>query len=90
MLFLLSRCNLVHSTILWSETLFIHFYVALYLEQDSPEVHANAAETLSAITRYAPPGLAAKISSPRYSFIFFVSFSDFMCSKPKKNFLYAL
>ncbi|KAM7530409.1 hypothetical protein LguiB_033819 [Lonicera macranthoides] len=33
---------------------------------DCPEVHANAAETLSAITRYAPPGLAAKISSPSF------------------------
>ncbi|GAB2280816.1 hypothetical protein Dimus_015439, partial [Dionaea muscipula] len=33
-----------------------------YSSSDSPEVHANAAETLCAITRYAPPGLAAKIS----------------------------
>lgn len=33
---------------------------------DCPEVHANAAEALSAITRYAPPGLAAKISSPGF------------------------
>ncbi|KAK4440226.1 Serine/threonine-protein phosphatase 6 regulatory subunit [Sesamum alatum] len=31
-----------------------------------PEVHANAAETLCAITRYAPPGLASKISSPSF------------------------
>lgn len=35
--------------------------------QDCPEVHANAAETLCSITRYAPPGLASKISSPRYN-----------------------
>lgn len=33
--------------------------------QDCPEVHANAAETLSSIARYAPSGLASKISSPR-------------------------
>lgn len=55
----------------------------LFLEQDSPEVHANAAETLCAIIRYAPPGLAVKISSPRYSCVYLVSFSDFMCSKLK-------
>ena len=33
--------------------------------QDSSEVHSNAAETLCAVTRFAPPGLLAKISSPR-------------------------
>ncbi|KAI4303671.1 hypothetical protein MLD38_039271 [Melastoma candidum] len=33
---------------------------------DSPEVHANAAETLCAITRFAPSGLSAKISSPSF------------------------
>uniref|UniRef100_A0A7C8YZT5 Uncharacterized protein n=1 Tax=Opuntia streptacantha TaxID=393608 RepID=A0A7C8YZT5_OPUST len=33
---------------------------------DSPEVHANAAETLCAITRYAPPGIAAKVASPSF------------------------
>ncbi|KAH7654362.1 serine/threonine-protein phosphatase 6 regulatory subunit 3 protein [Dioscorea alata] len=33
---------------------------------DSPEVHANAAEILCAITRYAPPGLSAKICSPGF------------------------
>lgn len=33
--------------------------------QDCPEVHANAAEALCAITRYAPPGITSKISSPR-------------------------
>ncbi|KAL9273694.1 Serine/threonine-protein phosphatase 6 regulatory subunit 3-like protein [Drosera capensis] len=32
---------------------------------DSREVHANAAETLCAIIRYAPPGLAAKVSNPK-------------------------
>uniref|UniRef100_A0A2P2M4R3 Serine/threonine-protein phosphatase 6 regulatory subunit 2 n=1 Tax=Rhizophora mucronata TaxID=61149 RepID=A0A2P2M4R3_RHIMU len=33
---------------------------------DSPEVHANAAETLCAITQFAPHALAAKISSPNF------------------------
>lgn len=37
-----------------------------FSSSDSPEVHANAAETLCAITRSAPPGLAAKISSPNF------------------------
>lgn len=42
-------------------------YIISYLsKQDSPEVHANAAEILCAITRYAPPGLSAKICSPGY------------------------
>jgi len=36
------------------------------LKQDSPEVHANAAEILSAVTRCAPPALAAKICSPSF------------------------
>ncbi|CAL5425941.1 unnamed protein product [Camellia sinensis] len=35
-------------------------------QNDCPEVHANTAETLCAITRYAPPGLAAKITSPSF------------------------
>ncbi|CAN6465463.1 unnamed protein product [Victoria cruziana] len=33
---------------------------------DSPEVHANAAETLCAIIRYTPSPLASKISSPSF------------------------
>ncbi|KAK6917077.1 SIT4 phosphatase-associated protein family [Dillenia turbinata] len=37
-----------------------------FSSSDSPEVHANAAETLCAITRCAPPGLSAKISSPSF------------------------
>lgn len=32
-------------------------------------MHANASEILCAITRYAPPGLAAKICSPRWLFL---------------------
>ncbi|KAH7678878.1 serine/threonine-protein phosphatase 6 regulatory subunit 3 protein [Dioscorea alata] len=37
-----------------------------FSSSDSPEVHANAAEILCAITRYAPPGLASKICSPSF------------------------
>ncbi|KAM7256691.1 hypothetical protein ACFE04_012432 [Oxalis oulophora] len=37
-----------------------------FSSSDSPEVHANAAEILSAVTRFAPPGLSAKISSPNF------------------------
>jgi hypothetical protein len=48
-----------------------YIYVAL-IKQDSPEVHANAAEILSAVTRCAPPALAAKICSPR--FVLFINF----------------
>lgn len=40
-------------------------FIEICFFQDSPEVHVNAAETLCAITRFAPSGLAAKISSPR-------------------------
>ncbi|XP_073304693.1 uncharacterized protein [Primulina huaijiensis] len=45
------------------------FFAALLLcfcKSDCSEVHANAAETLCAITRYAPPGLASKIASPSF------------------------
>ncbi|GMI92008.1 hypothetical protein like AT1G30470 [Hibiscus trionum] len=38
-----------------------------FSSSDSAEVHANAAETLCAITRFAPPGLAAKITSPNFT-----------------------
>jgi serine/threonine-protein phosphatase 6 regulatory subunit 3 len=34
--------------------------------QNSSEVHANAAETLSAITRIAQSALASKLASPKY------------------------
>lgn len=34
--------------------------------QNSSEVHANAAETLSAVTRIAPSALASKLSGPKY------------------------
>jgi uncharacterized protein (DUF2336 family) len=40
--------------------------VSVLLMQNSSEVHANAAETLSAVTRIAPSALASKLSSPKY------------------------
>lgn len=48
------------------ETDVLEIIVDKFSSSDSPEVHANAAETLCAITRFAPPGLAAKISSPNF------------------------
>ncbi|KAL8171738.1 hypothetical protein V2J09_023542, partial [Rumex salicifolius] len=39
--------------------------VMLHSLQDYSQVHANAAEMLCAIARYAPPALAAKVSSPK-------------------------
>ncbi|KDP34941.1 hypothetical protein JCGZ_09229 [Jatropha curcas] len=48
------------------ETDVLEMIVDKFSSSDSPEVHANAAETLCAITRFAPPGLAAKISSPNF------------------------
>ncbi|KAL2473845.1 SIT4 phosphatase-associated family protein [Forsythia ovata] len=44
----------------------LEMIVDKFSSSDFPEVHANAAETLCAITRYAPPGLASKISSPSF------------------------
>ncbi|XP_076899724.1 uncharacterized protein LOC143553664 isoform X2 [Bidens hawaiensis] len=44
----------------------LEMIVDKFSSTDCPEVHANAAEALCAITRYAPPGLAAKISSPSF------------------------
>uniref|UniRef100_A0A5B7AXS8 Putative serine/threonine-protein phosphatase 6 regulatory subunit 2 n=1 Tax=Davidia involucrata TaxID=16924 RepID=A0A5B7AXS8_DAVIN len=44
----------------------LEMIVDKFSSSDSPEVHANAAETLCAITRYAPTGLTAKISSPSF------------------------
>jgi serine/threonine-protein phosphatase 6 regulatory subunit 3 len=43
----------------------LEMIVDKFSTSDCPEVHANAAEILCAVTRYAPPALAAKISSPR-------------------------
>ncbi|KAJ1414402.1 SIT4 phosphatase-associated protein family [Sesbania bispinosa] len=44
----------------------LEMIVDKFSSSDSPEVHANAAETLCAITRFAPAGLSAKISSPSF------------------------
>ncbi|XP_050221487.1 uncharacterized protein LOC126671741 [Mercurialis annua] len=44
----------------------LEMIVDKFSSSDLPEVHANTAETLCAITRFAPPGLAAKISSPNF------------------------
>ncbi|KAF5205270.1 Sit4 phosphatase-associated family protein [Thalictrum thalictroides] len=37
-----------------------------HLDQSLPEVHANAAETLCAITQSAPSALASKLSPPSF------------------------
>ncbi|KAI4297048.1 hypothetical protein L6164_036957 [Bauhinia variegata] len=51
----------------WIEdTHVLEMIVDKFSSSDSPEVHNNAAETLCAITRFAPPGLSAKISSPSF------------------------
>ncbi|KAG0492483.1 hypothetical protein HPP92_005881 [Vanilla planifolia] len=55
---------------------------------DSPEVHANAAEVLCAITRYAPPGFATKICSP--SFVGRLFQSALEDSRPKSVLVHAL
>ncbi|CAL5426526.1 unnamed protein product [Camellia sinensis] len=47
-----------------SATNHVDYFVKI--EQSPPEVHANAAETLSAITRNASSTLAAKLSSPSF------------------------
>ncbi|XP_024963830.1 serine/threonine-protein phosphatase 6 regulatory subunit 3-like [Cynara cardunculus var. scolymus] len=48
------------------ETDVLEMIVDKFSSTDCPEVHGNAAESLCAITRYAPPGLATKISSPSF------------------------
>lgn len=53
-----------------------------------PEVHANTAEVLCAITRYAPPGLAAKICSP--SFLGRLLRNAFEDSRPKSVLVHSL
>ncbi|KZV48807.1 serine/threonine-protein phosphatase 6 regulatory subunit 3 [Dorcoceras hygrometricum] len=51
----------------WLESInVLEMIVDKFSSSDCPELHANAAETLCAITRYAPPGLASKISSPSF------------------------
>ncbi|KAJ4810273.1 Serine/threonine-protein phosphatase 6 regulatory subunit 1 [Rhynchospora pubera] len=54
-------------TMKWLEdTNVLDLIVDKFSSSESPEVHANAAEILCAITRYAPPALASKISSPSF------------------------
>ncbi|XP_022977527.1 serine/threonine-protein phosphatase 6 regulatory subunit 2 isoform X1 [Cucurbita maxima] len=48
------------------ETDVLEMIVEKFSSSDSSEVHSNAAETLCAVTRFAPPGLLAKISSPSF------------------------
>ncbi|KAB2060246.1 hypothetical protein ES319_A10G003700v1 [Gossypium barbadense] len=48
------------------ETNVLEMIADKFSSSDSAEVHANAAETLCAITRFAPHGLAAKITSPNF------------------------
>ncbi|KAF5736375.1 serine/threonine-protein phosphatase 6 regulatory subunit 2 [Tripterygium wilfordii] len=51
----------------WIEdTDLLDMIVDKFSSSDCPEVHSNAAEILCAITRFAPPGLGAKISSPSF------------------------
>ncbi|KAG1331862.1 serine/threonine-protein phosphatase 6 regulatory subunit 3 [Cocos nucifera] len=59
-----SNCS---DTMRWLEdTNVLEMIVDKFSSSDSAEVHANASEILCAITRYAPPGLAAKICSPSF------------------------
>lgn len=48
------------------ETDVLEMIVDKFSSSDSPEVHTNTAETLCAITRFAPAGLSAKICSPSF------------------------
>ncbi|GLT26181.1 hypothetical protein SLA2020_012640 [Shorea laevis] len=51
----------------WMEDMdVLDMVVDKFSSSDSPEVHANVAEMLCAITRFTLPGLAAKISSPSF------------------------
>ncbi|TVU14833.1 hypothetical protein EJB05_38329 [Eragrostis curvula] len=66
----------------------LEMIVDKFSTSDSPEVHSNAAEILCAITRYAPPALAAKISSPSFvGRLFQHAFED---SRPKSVLVHSL
>ncbi|XP_066349419.1 uncharacterized protein [Miscanthus floridulus] len=66
----------------------LEMIVDKFSTSDSPEVHANAAEILCAVTRYAPPALAAKISSPSFvRRLFQHAFED---SRPKSVLVHSL
>ncbi|XP_062185870.1 uncharacterized protein LOC133889356 isoform X2 [Phragmites australis] len=66
----------------------LEMIVDKFSTSDSPEVHANAAEILCAITRYAPPALAAKISCP--SFVGRLFQHAFEASRPKSVLVHSL
>ncbi|CAA0832289.1 SIT4 phosphatase-associated family protein [Striga hermonthica] len=54
-------------SMLWLEDMnVLEMIVDKFSSSDCPEVHANAAETLCTIARYAPPGIASIISSPSF------------------------
>ncbi|KAK1324859.1 hypothetical protein QJS10_CPA01g00546 [Acorus calamus] len=76
-------------TMQWlDDTNVLEMIVDKFSSSDCPEVHANAAETLCAITRYAPTGLAAKISSPSFvSRLFHHALED---SRPKSVLVHSL
>ncbi|KAK9132684.1 hypothetical protein Scep_012212 [Stephania cephalantha] len=61
--------------------------LAGYFSKDCPEAHANAAETLCAIARYAPPSLATKISSPRFIEVLFCDLLKLMDISTSENVL---
>ncbi|AQK46252.1 SIT4 phosphatase-associated family protein [Zea mays] len=66
----------------------LEMIVDKFSTSDSAEVHANAAEILCAVTRYAPPALAAKISSPSFvGRLFQHAFED---SRPKSVLVHSL
>ncbi|CAN6236277.1 unnamed protein product [Urochloa humidicola] len=66
----------------------LEMIVDKFSTSDSPEDHANAAEILCAVTRYAPPALAAKISSPSFvGRLFQHAFED---SRPKSVLVHSL
>ncbi|XP_078175817.1 uncharacterized protein LOC144569376 isoform X1 [Carex rostrata] len=70
------------------DTNVLEMIVEKFSSSDSPEVHANAAEVLCAITRYAPPALASKICSPSFvGRLFHIAFEP---SRPRSVLVHSL
>ncbi|KAI3742873.1 hypothetical protein L1987_60571 [Smallanthus sonchifolius] len=66
----------------------LEMIVNKFSSSDRPEVHANVAEIVCARIRNAPPGLAAKISSPSFvARLFHHAMDD---SRPKSVLVYSL
>ncbi|KAI3676630.1 hypothetical protein L1987_86242 [Smallanthus sonchifolius] len=66
----------------------VELIVNKFCSSDRPEVHANVAEIVCARIRNAPPGLAAKISSPSFvARLFHHAMDD---SRPKSVLVYSL